>query len=50
MKHAGEVWSSRTRYDAPVVTEGVEAVVLEIKGATAIVAAEAVDKAAQKEE
>lgn len=40
VKLAGEVWSARTRDDAPVIPEGSEVVVLEIRGATAIVAPE----------
>lgn len=40
VKLNGEVWSARTRDDAPPIPEGAEVVVLEIKGATAIVAPE----------
>src|SRR5690554_2001934 len=40
VKLAGEVWSARTRDDAPAIPEGAEVVVLEIRGATAIVAPE----------
>ncbi|MDN4473104.1 NfeD family protein [Demequina zhanjiangensis] len=50
VKLAGEVWSARTRDDAPTIPEGVEVNVLEIKGATAIVAAEAAHGAAQEKE
>ncbi|WP_084072930.1 NfeD family protein [Demequina sp. NBRC 110052] len=38
VKLAGEVWTARTRDDAPTLPEGVEVVVVEIKGAAAIVA------------
>ncbi|MDN4479362.1 NfeD family protein [Demequina muriae] len=40
VKLAGEVWSARTQDDAPAIPEGAEVVVLEIRGATAIVAPE----------
>ncbi len=50
VKLAGEVWSARPRDDAPVIPEGTEVSVLEIKGATAIVAQGADEGAAQKEE
>lgn len=40
VKLAGEVWSARTQDDAPVIPDGVEVVVLEIRGATAVVAPE----------
>lgn len=40
VKLAGEVWSARTQDDAPRIPEGSEVVVLEIRGATAIVAPE----------
>ncbi len=40
VKLNGEVWSARTRDDAPPIPEGAEVVVVEIKGATAIVAPE----------
>lgn len=40
IKLAGEVWSARTQDDAPAIPEGAEVVVLEIRGATAIVAPE----------
>lgn len=40
VKLAGEVWSARTRDDAPVIPEGAEVTVIEIRGATAIVAPE----------
>ncbi len=50
VKLRGEVWIARTREDALAIPEGTEVVVIEIKGATAIVALEAVDNAAQKEE
>lgn len=38
VKLGGEVWSARTRDDAPAIDEGTEVTVLEIRGATAIVA------------
>ncbi len=38
VKLAGEVWTARTEDDAPWIAEGSEAVVVKIKGATAIVA------------
>ncbi|WNM23215.1 NfeD family protein [Demequina capsici] len=50
VKLAGEVWTARTREDAPTIAEGVDAVVIEIKGATAIVASNAAGQAAEKEE
>lgn len=37
VKLNGEVWSARTQIDAEVIPEGAEVVVLEIRGATAIV-------------
>ncbi|WP_084103991.1 NfeD family protein [Demequina sp. NBRC 110056] len=40
VKLNGEVWSARTPDDAPVIEEGTEVTVLEIRGATAIVAPE----------
>ena len=40
VKLNGEVWSARTQDDAPVIPEGAEVVVIEIRGATAIVAAQ----------
>ncbi|WP_062073349.1 NfeD family protein [Demequina sediminicola] len=40
VKLNGEVWSARTRDDAPVIAEGTDVTVVEIKGATAIVAPE----------
>ncbi|WP_062202481.1 NfeD family protein [Demequina salsinemoris] len=49
VKLAGEVWSARTSEGAPAIAEDVDVVVLEIKGATAIVALEAAKGAAPKE-
>lgn len=40
IKLNGEVWSARTPDDAPAIEEGTEVTVLEIRGATAIVAPE----------
>lgn len=37
IKLNGEVWSARTRDDAPPIAEGTDVTVIEIKGATAIV-------------
>lgn len=40
VKLNGEVWSARTQIDAAAIPEGAEVVVLEIRGATAIVSPE----------
>ncbi|MFV0632685.1 NfeD family protein [Demequina sp.] len=40
VKLGGEVWSARTLDDAEPIEEGIEVTVLEIRGATAIVAPE----------
>ncbi len=40
VKLNGEVWSARTQIDAVAIPEGAEVVVLEIRGATAIVSPE----------